>query len=122
MVGCDTRLSLYYGPVKEDGQVIENLARWIWKMPCNLPTTERIKATLPHIKKQRPDAIIINSVVGSRNFPGAERLVRDMLRDELGIPVLSIETRLPLENIEKVKAGIKSFIETVQRNPKSSVS
>ena len=113
LVGCDTRLSLYYEPVKEDGLVIENLARWIWKMPCNLPTMERIKVTLPHIKKQRPDAIIISSVVGSRNFPGAERLVRDMIRDELGIPILSIETTLPLKNIEKVKSQIKAFIETI---------
>lgn len=121
LVGCDTRHSLYYEPVKEDGQVIENLARWIWKMPCNLPTTERIKATLPYIKKQRPDAIIISSVVGSRNLPGAERLVRDMIRDELGIPILSIETKLPLENIEKVKSGIKAFIETVHSNPNFSV-
>lgn len=121
LVGCDTRLALYYEPVKEDGQVIENLARWIWKMPCNLPTTERIKATLPHIKKQRPDAIIISSVVGSRNLPGAERLVRDMIRDELGIPILSIETKLPLENIEKVKSEMQAFIETVRRNQISSV-
>ena len=111
LVGCDTRLSLYYEPVKEDGPVIENLARWMWKMPYNLPTAERIKATLPHIKKQQPDAIIISSVVGSRNLPGAERLVRDIIRDELSLPVLSIETTLPLENTEKVKSQIKDFIE-----------
>lgn len=111
LVGCDTRLSLYYEPIKEDGPAIENLARWIWKMPCNLPTVERIKATVPHIKKQKPDAVIISSVVGSRNLPGAERLVRDIIRDELGVPVLSIETTLPLENIEKVKSQIRAFIE-----------
>ena len=120
LVGCDTRLSLYYEPVKEDGPIIENLARWIWKMPCNLPTRERIKVTLPHIKKQQPDAIIISSVVGSRNFPGAERLVRDMIRDEMGIPIISIETKLPCENIEKVKSEMKAFIEAVHINPHSS--
>ncbi len=96
LVGSDTRLSLYYDLVKEDGSPIENLARWIWKMPHNLPTAERIKATIPHIKQQEPDAIIISSVVGSRNIPEAERFTRDMLKDELGLPVLSIETTLPL--------------------------
>jgi len=111
LIGCDTRLSLYYEPVKEDGQVVENLARWIWKMPDNLPTVERIKTTIPYIKKQKPDAIIINSMVGSRNLPGAERLVRDIIKEELGIPVLSIETTLPLENIEKVDYQIRAFIE-----------
>ncbi|MDO8716512.1 MAG: 2-hydroxyacyl-CoA dehydratase family protein [Dehalococcoidales bacterium] len=116
LVGCDTRLSLYYEPVKEDGPIIENLARWIWKMPCNLPTMERIKATLPHIKKQRPDAIIVSSVVGSRDLPGAERLVRDIIKDELGLTILSIGTTLPLENTEKVQSQIKAFIETVRIN------
>ncbi|MBA7478112.1 hypothetical protein ES707_13533 [subsurface metagenome] len=111
LVGCDTRLSLYYEPVKEDGWAVENLVRWIWKMPDNLPTVERIKTTIPYIKKQKPDAIIISSVLGSRNLPGAERLARDIIRDELGIPVLSIETTLPLENIEKVDYQIRAFIE-----------
>lgn len=111
LVGCDTRRSLYYEPVKEDGPVIENLARWIWKMPCNLPTAERIRATIPHIKKQKTDAIILSNIVGSRNIPGAERLVRDIIRDELGIPLLSIETTLPLKNIERVKSQIRAFIE-----------
>ena len=111
LVGCDTRLSLYYELIKEDGAAIENLARWIWKMPCNLPTAERIKVTIPYIKKQEPDAIIISNVIGSRNLPGAERLVREIITDELGIPVLSIETGLPLMSIEKVKSQIKTFIE-----------
>ncbi len=35
LVGCDTRLSLYYELIKEDGAAIENLARWIWKMPAS---------------------------------------------------------------------------------------
>jgi benzoyl-CoA reductase/2-hydroxyglutaryl-CoA dehydratase subunit BcrC/BadD/HgdB len=110
LVGSDTRLSLYYDLVKEDGSPIENLARWIWKMPHNLPTAERIKATIPYIKQQEPDAIIISSVVGSRNIPEAERFTRDMLKDELGLPVLSIETTLPLENTEQVDSQIKAFI------------
>jgi hypothetical protein len=40
--------------------------------------------------EQEPDAIIISSVVGSRDLPGAERMVGDIIRDELGIPVPSI--------------------------------
>lgn len=115
LVGCDTRLSLYYEPIKENGPAIEALARWIWRMPHHLPTAERIKATIPYIKQQEPDAIIISSVVGSRNVPEAERFAMDMLKDELGLPLLSIETTLPLENIEKVDSQIKAFIETNAR-------
>ncbi len=80
-------------------------------MPYNLPTAERIKATIPCIKEQNPDAIIVSSVVGSRNLPGAEILVKDLIRGELGIPQLSIETSLSLENPEKVDYQIRAFIE-----------
>ena len=61
--------------------------------------------------EQEPDAIIISSVVRSRDLPGAERMVGDIIRDELSIPVPSIETTLPLENIEKVDYQIRAFIE-----------
>lgn len=80
-------------------------------MPYNPPTVERIKAEIPYIKKQNPDAIIVNSNVGSRNLPGAERLVKDIIRDELEIPAIFIETTLPLENIAKVDYQIRAFIE-----------
>ena len=111
LVGCDSRLSLYYEPIKKSDSAIDALARWIWNMPHNLPTADRVKATIPYIKQQKPDAVIISNVVGSRNLPGAERLVRDMIREELSLPVLSIETSLPLEDIEKVDYQIRAFIE-----------
>ena len=104
-------LSVIYEPVKEDDSAIDALAKWIWNMPHNLPTTERVKATIPYIKQQKPDAIIISNVVGSRNLPGAERLVRDIIRKELNLPLLSIETSLPLEDTEKVDYQIRAFIE-----------
>jgi benzoyl-CoA reductase/2-hydroxyglutaryl-CoA dehydratase subunit BcrC/BadD/HgdB len=111
LVGCDSRLSLYYDKIDENSPALDALAKWIWNMPHNMPTSERIKITIPYIKQQKPDAIIISNVVGSRNLPGAERIVRDMIREELNIPVLSIETTLPLEDTERVENQIRSFIE-----------
>jgi benzoyl-CoA reductase/2-hydroxyglutaryl-CoA dehydratase subunit BcrC/BadD/HgdB len=111
LVGCDSRLSLYYELVQENGSALDALTKWIWTMPNNLPTTERIKVTIPYIKQQKPDAIIISNVVGSRNLPSTERLVRDIIREELDLPVLSIETSLPLEDTEKVDYQIRAFIE-----------
>ncbi len=111
LVGCDTRLSLYYEPIIEEGSILKNLAKWIWRMPCNMPTADRIRATVPYIKKQNANAVIISSVVGSRYLPGAERLVRDMIKDELGVPVLSIESTLPTEDTEKIEYQIRAFME-----------
>lgn len=110
LVGCDTRLSLYYETIREDGSAIENLARWAWRMPCNMPTAERVKATIPFIKQQNPNAIIFSSMIGSNSIPEAEKYTLEIIKDELDIPVLSIETTQPLDNTESIEKQLKSFI------------
>jgi benzoyl-CoA reductase/2-hydroxyglutaryl-CoA dehydratase subunit BcrC/BadD/HgdB len=113
-VGCDFRFPLYYSLIDEDSQPLSALAHWIWNMPNNLPTLKRVKGEMDSIKKQKPDAVIISSVVGSRRLPGSERLVRDLVKEELGLPVLSVETSLPHENTEKVDYQIRAFLEMMR--------
>ncbi|MDD4635124.1 MAG: 2-hydroxyacyl-CoA dehydratase family protein [Dehalococcoidales bacterium] len=111
VVGADFRLALYYKLIPQDGSILDNLAHWIWNMPTNMPTMERIRATIPFIQRQKADAVIINSTIGSRNLPGSERIVRDIIKQEMEIPVLSIETSLPLQDNEKTEYLIRAFIE-----------
>ncbi len=111
LVGCDTRLSLYYDLIKEDDLLIEDLAKWIWKMLYNLPPLKRIRATIPYIRRQNPDAIIVHSMSGSGNLAEAEEMVKSLIKEELGIPSLFIETGFPPEDAEKVESQIKVFIE-----------
>jgi hypothetical protein len=113
LVGCDFRLPLYYNLVETTPKLLENLARWIWNMPNNLPIQKRIAFELTKIKKQKPDAIIISNVVGSRHLTGIERLVKDIVKEELGVPVLSIETTLSGENVDKIDYQINALIETI---------
>ena len=111
LVGCDTRLSMFYKTILESGAAIENLAQWIWRMPCNLPVADRIKATIEFIRQQKADAIIINSLVGSNTIPGTERYVQDIIKTELGLPVLYLETLQTIENSKQHEKQIKAFIE-----------
>ncbi|MBN1369909.1 MAG: 2-hydroxyacyl-CoA dehydratase [Dehalococcoidaceae bacterium] len=111
VVGADFRLSLYYEFIDKKGSPLDSLARWIWKMPCNMPTGQRIRETIPFITRQKPDAVIINSAAGSRNLPGSERMVRDIIKEQMGIPVLSIETSLPQQDTEKTEYLVRAFIE-----------
>jgi spore coat polysaccharide biosynthesis predicted glycosyltransferase SpsG len=99
--------------IDESGKSLESLARWIWHMPNNLPIQERINLELVNIKKRKPDAIIISNVVGSRHLTGIERLVKDMIKEELGVPVLSIETTLPMENADKIDYQINALMQTI---------
>jgi len=114
LVGCDFRFSLYYDLISDDIPPLTAFAQWIWSMPVNLPVAKRVKNQVEAIKKQRPDAVIINSSVGSRNLPGAERLVRDILKEELGVPILTLETTLPGETTEKVDYQVRAFLEMMR--------
>jgi benzoyl-CoA reductase/2-hydroxyglutaryl-CoA dehydratase subunit BcrC/BadD/HgdB len=112
LVGCDTYSPMFESPVSEKGSAFENLAEWIWRSPCNLPTPLRIARTVLQAKRQRADGIIINNVTGCRYPSQTSKLAKDILKSELGVPVLTIETGLPLENLEATEFRIRAFIET----------
>jgi benzoyl-CoA reductase/2-hydroxyglutaryl-CoA dehydratase subunit BcrC/BadD/HgdB len=114
LVGCDFRLPVYHELIEEDADPFTALASWTWRMPNNMTASLKIQTEIAAIRRQKPDAVIISSVVGSRHFPGSERLVRDVVREELGIPTLSIETTLPHENGEKVDYQIRAFMEMMR--------
>jgi hypothetical protein len=52
-------------------------------------------------------------VVGSRRLPGVERLVKDAVKRELSLPVLSIETTLPHESADKIDYQINALMQTI---------
>jgi hypothetical protein len=68
---------------------------------------------LGKIKKQKPDAIILSNVIGSRHLTGIEKLVKDIIKEELGVPVLSIETTLPGESLDKIDYQINALIQMI---------
>jgi len=113
VVGLNFRLPLYYELIDEQTLSIESLAHWIWNMPTNLPIQKRIEFELNHIRKQKTDAVIISSVVGSRCLPGAEKLFRDSIKQELGIPVIEIETSMPGDNVERIDYQVRGLLQTL---------
>jgi benzoyl-CoA reductase/2-hydroxyglutaryl-CoA dehydratase subunit BcrC/BadD/HgdB len=112
LVGCDTYLPLFRGLVPESGSPVKSLAEWIWRTPYSFPTPDRIRATIPHMKKQKAECVIINNNTGCRYFTETSKLAKDLIREELGLPVLTIETALPGENVELTESRIKAFIGT----------
>jgi len=113
VVGCNFRLPLYYDLIDEHTLSIDSLAHWIWHMPTNLPIKERLEFELSRMRRQKPDAVIISSVIGSRHPPGIERLIRDKIKEEIGIPIISIETTVPGDNIERIDYQIRGLLQTM---------
>jgi len=111
LVGCDTYLSLFYELISQNGSPIRNLARWLWMMPHHMPGIDRAKTLTKYIKQQNPDAIIIGNVIGCRNLSSSDRIMKETLKEELGVPVTSIEFGSSDEDISLLEPHVKAFIE-----------
>jgi len=111
LVGCDTYLPLFHALIPENGSVLGNFARWIWMMPHHMLGLDRAKMLTKYIKQQRPDAIIIGNVIGCRNLSSSDRIMRETLKEELGVPITSIEFGSSDEDVALLEPHIKSFIE-----------
>ncbi len=110
IVGSDTYLPLFYSPIPENGSLLKEFAGWIWKMPHHMPSLDRAKSLIPYIKQQKPDAIIIGNVIGCRNLSSSDRIIKETFREELGIPVTSIEFGSS-EDVTLLEPHIKAFVE-----------
>jgi benzoyl-CoA reductase/2-hydroxyglutaryl-CoA dehydratase subunit BcrC/BadD/HgdB len=110
-VGCDTYLSLFYELIPEHSDIQKEVAKWIWHMPHNIPSIERSKMLTTYIKKQKPDAVIIGNLVGCRNLSQSDKLVKETIREELGIPVTSLEFGASDEDITLLEPHIRSLID-----------
>lgn len=111
LIGCDTYLPLFYELIPENGSPMRNFARWIWTMPHHMPSLDRAKTLIPHIERQRPDAAIIGNVMGCRNLALSDRIMKETLREELGVPVTSIDFSSSDEDVALLEPHIRSFIE-----------
>jgi len=111
LVGCDTYLSLFSRLIPESGAILREFARWIWMMPHHMPSIDRAKALIQFVKQQKPDAIIIGNVIGCRNLSSSDRIVKETLREELGIPITSIEFGSSDEDVPLLEPQIRAFVE-----------
>jgi benzoyl-CoA reductase/2-hydroxyglutaryl-CoA dehydratase subunit BcrC/BadD/HgdB len=111
LVGCDTYLPLFSQLILENGKILTEFARWMWMMPHHMPSIDRAKALIQIIRQQSPDAIIIRNVIGCRNLSSFDTIVKEILREELGIPITSIEFGSSDEDVTLLEPQIKAFVE-----------
>lgn len=111
LVGCDTYLPLFYDLIPENGPVLEDLAKWIWMMPHHMVGADRAKALMRYIKEQKPEAIIMGNVAGCRSLSSSDRIMKETLKEELGIPITSVEFGASEDDVALLEPHIKAFIE-----------
>jgi benzoyl-CoA reductase/2-hydroxyglutaryl-CoA dehydratase subunit BcrC/BadD/HgdB len=111
LVGCDTYLPLFYELIPENDPVLEALAEWIWMMPHHMLGKDRANALIKYIKQQKPDAVIIGNVTGCRSLSSSDRIMKETLKEELRIPITSVEFGASEDDVALLEPHIKAFIE-----------
>lgn len=111
LVGCDTYLPLFHDLIPENGSILGDFAKWIWLMPHHMLGLDRAKMLTKCIRQQKPDAIIIGNVIGCRNLASSDRIIKETLKEDFGIPITSIEFGSSDEDVALLEPHIKAFIE-----------
>jgi len=111
LVGCDTYLPLFYSLIPENGSILGDFAKWIWIMSHHMPATDRAKTLVKYVKQQKPDAVVIGNVTGCRNLSSSDRIIRETLKEDLGISTTSFEFGSSDDDVALLEPHIKAFIE-----------
>lgn len=113
-VGQDVYWTNCYDLMDERKEPLEAIAEWTWKMPYNIPTEYRMEATLPLIKESNPDGAIYCCNFGCHNWGSPALMIRDVLKEELGIPTLILDATVPAEHGPEFREKIGSFIDMLK--------
>ena len=111
LVGCDTYLPLFYEIIPETNYILKDLAKWIWENPYHMPIPDRAESLIIHIKRQNPDCVMIGNSVGCRKLASSDKIIKEIIKEKLKIPVTSIEFGSSNDDIPLLEPHIKAFIE-----------
>ncbi|WP_455279338.1 2-hydroxyacyl-CoA dehydratase family protein [[Eubacterium] cellulosolvens] len=111
LVGCETYLPLFYETIPETNFILKDLAKWIWKNPYHMPIPDRAESLIPYIKRQNPDAVMIGNSVGCRKLASSEKTIKEIIKEELEIPVTSIEFSSSNDDMSLLEPHVRAFIE-----------
>ncbi|MFC1505893.1 2-hydroxyacyl-CoA dehydratase family protein [Thermoproteota archaeon] len=111
LVGCDTYLPLFYETIPETNSVLKDLAKWIWENPYHMPIPDRAESLSTYIKRQNPDCVMIGNSVGCRKLASSDKIIKEIIKEKLKIPVTSIEFGSSNDDISLLEPHIKAFIE-----------
>lgn len=117
VVGSECVMSIYWEDIDEDParDPMEVLAERLLCIPYTLTAKERAKWTLNNLKQMGcVDGVIINCNFGCNYNAGSNRMLADLIKEEAGIPVLSIDSDLPRETREQFRTRFGAFIEMIR--------
>ncbi|MFZ3058800.1 MAG: 2-hydroxyacyl-CoA dehydratase family protein [Candidatus Methanoperedens sp.] len=116
VVGKDDGWSEVSVDVDETGDPYEKLAKAIVSFPYELPTEERGLWTAEQVIRSNADGLIFMHQWGCNYQSGVARIVADIVREETGIPTITIERAMAesREGHEQMHSRVEIFIEMLK--------
>jgi benzoyl-CoA reductase/2-hydroxyglutaryl-CoA dehydratase subunit BcrC/BadD/HgdB len=103
-----------YPSIKTTGDMIDNYAQYLLDVNIKDGIQDLIEIWMGAAKRIQADAILFSHVWGCRFTTPAYRKMKDLVLEELGIPIIPLDFYSPGENLGQVKTRIGAFIEMLK--------
>ncbi|MHA1266122.1 MAG: 2-hydroxyacyl-CoA dehydratase [Candidatus Helarchaeota archaeon] len=100
--------------IKTTGNMLENYAHYLLDLNIKNGIFDLIELWINTAKRIKVDAILFSHVWGCRFTTPAYRRMKELVLDELGIPIIPLDFYAPGENVGQIRTRIGAFIEMLK--------
>ncbi|MHA1358889.1 MAG: 2-hydroxyacyl-CoA dehydratase [Candidatus Helarchaeota archaeon] len=105
---------LRYPAINTTGDMIKNYANYLLETNIQEGIFDLLDLWMSIAKRIKADAILFSNVWGCRFTTPAYRKMKNLVQDELGIPILPLDFYTPGENIGQIQTRIEAFMELLR--------
>ncbi len=100
--------------IKTTGDMVENYAKNLLDINIKNGIFDLIETWMGVAKRVQADAILFSHVWGCRFTTPAFRKMKELVQDELGIPIIPLDFYSPGDNVGQIQTRIGAFIEMLK--------
>ncbi|MBI1987767.1 MAG: 2-hydroxyacyl-CoA dehydratase [Nitrospinae bacterium] len=114
LVGLECIWNIFREDVAEEGDPYVGLARRDLSIPFTQPMGDRSAVIVDLVREWGVEGVIFDCAYGCNYISKTARYVCDVIKEELGLPILILDTDLPNEHRKALEEKIEGFLEIVR--------
>ncbi len=119
VVGSECVMSNYMEDIPTKGDPFEIMAKRFLNIPYTFDAVKKAHWTVNNIKTmERVDGVVFNCNFGCNYNAASCRIVTDIIKEHMDIPILMIDSDLPGENRGQMRTRFGAFIEMIKSKKK----
>ena len=116
VVGSECVMSNYMEDIPTEGDPFQIMAERFINIPYTFPAAKKAEWTLNNIKRMgRVDGVVFNGNFGCNYNAACCRIVTDIIKENMDIPILVIDSDLPGENRGQMRTRFGAFFEMIRK-------